>query len=344
MLFSSEVVQRLDSRRGLTDHLERDLKPPALPTPKEFLSLSDGVREAFKERRLDFLSTDFELRTPRVHSLVMDVRRAALRNRRRAIGRSGILLNGEPTMGKTTAALTAARYVWAQFTHDVPHFQDLGWCPVVYVEVPPGSTARGMVEKFAEFFEIDIPGRPSAEAIRRTVVPLMNELRVRLIIIDEVHRLTSQNNGTRETSDVLKSLTNVVGATFILAGVGLLGRDLLFSGVRGQQLAGRYSEHTLAKFSYASEDDRALWVGLVESFATKLCLMGQETGALGTHAAWLYQRTQGSISALSRITTSAAQEAILNANGDPAREVITREGMEEVDLDVTTMNTPPALK
>ncbi|WP_435834586.1 TniB family NTP-binding protein [Streptomyces abikoensis] len=72
-----------------------------------------------------------------------------------------------------------------------------------------------------------------------TVCHTYNQAGVRLLLIDEIHRL---NPGTTsaETADLLKDLTERIQATFVYAGIDVTATPLL-TGVRGEQLAARAS-------------------------------------------------------------------------------------------------------
>ncbi|MEU9298534.1 hypothetical protein [Streptomyces sp. NPDC048266] len=67
-----------------------------------------------------------------------------------------------------------------------------------------------------------------------------NQTCVRLILIDEIHRLNPRTTTGAETADLLKGLTERIRATFVYADIDVT-TTALFSGARGAQLAGRAS-------------------------------------------------------------------------------------------------------
>lgn len=112
-----------------------------------------------------------------------------------------------------------------------------------------------------------------------------------------------------------------IPATFVYAGIDV--EALLFNGLRGQQLAGRYVTVRTAPFPRASE-----WQELVATFDRALRLYKHEPPSLVEHADYLHDRTGGSISSLSHLIRSAAVLAMLSG-----KEAVTKSIMDEVILD-----------
>jgi hypothetical protein len=113
-----------------------------------------------------------------------------------------------------------------------------------------------------------------------------------------------------------------ISATFVYAGINV-EREGLFSGTRGQQIAGRFSLITTTPFPYAED-----WHGVVATLEHTLRLHNHQPGTLVRLDRYLHQRTGGMIGSLSHLIRGAAIEAILDHS-----EKITRQLLDGIDLD-----------
>ncbi|WP_414646451.1 TniB family NTP-binding protein [Embleya scabrispora] len=112
---------------------------------------------------------------------------------------------------------------------------------MAYVLVPPGATAKTLAAEFARYLGIPVTARMTQAQITEAVCHTYNRAGVRLVLIDENPPPQPGRTTTgAETADLLKDLTERIGATFGYAGIDVTA-TALFSGVRGAQLAGRAS-------------------------------------------------------------------------------------------------------
>lgn len=100
-------------------------------------------------------------------------------------------------------------------------------------------------------------------------------------------------------------------------------RSGLFTGVRGQQIAGRCVLVTTGPFPYQAE-----WRGLIATVEGALRLHEHRPGTLTGLSRYLHQRTGGRIGSLSHLVRSSATTAILDGS-----ERITRKLLEETKAD-----------
>ncbi|MFI1386387.1 TniB family NTP-binding protein [Embleya sp. NPDC020886] len=112
--------------------------------------------------------------------------------------------------------------------------------PVAYVLVPPGATPKALAAEFARYLGVPVTARMTQAQITEAVCHTYHRAGVRLVLIDEIHRLNPRTTTGAETADLLKDLTERIAATFVYAGIDVTATPL-FSGVRGAQLAGRAS-------------------------------------------------------------------------------------------------------
>lgn len=139
---------------------------------------------------------------------------------------------------------------------------------------------------------------------------------------DEIHNLSLNTRSGAEVSDTLKYFSERIPAMFVYAGIDV-AKAGLFSGVRGAQIAGRFTLITSSPFPRTSE-----WEALVATVEDSLRLHLHTAGTLTSLAGYLHQRTGGMIGSLSHLVRGAAVEAILNGS-----ENITRTSLEAIDLD-----------
>jgi hypothetical protein len=244
-------------------------------------------------------------------------------------------------MGKTAAALAAMKTVFNKYRREVPDFREFGRLPVVYVEVPAGSTPKSMMAQFAKFLGLPVETRATLDSLQRTVVCVLQEVGTKLIVVDELHHLSDTNRSNIESSDLLKSLSNQVSATFVYAGINLHGGRVL-AGERGQQIAGRFTMQSLHRYTTANADEWRLWNGIVRAFEEEFCLLNHKPGDLADHSAYLYDRTQGAIGSLVHLLTLAAQLLVLEDFG-PEDERITLDLLDTIDVDIAAQQTSEAI-
>ncbi|WP_411720271.1 TniB family NTP-binding protein [Mycetocola sp.] len=336
-LFTDDAAGRLDNIEGLYKHLTNPPSTaPSMPTIGEYLAMARVERDAFNRRRLDHLSSDFTIATHDLKDVSSQMRLTALRNRTRTIGRGGVMLSGYSAMGKTTAALTAMREVFAQYIAENPNWSEQNRLPVVYVEVPPTSSGKAMMGRFLEFLGVDGIKNWTLEQRTQAVVQILNKAGTRFVVVDEFHNLVAKSAGSQETANVLKGLSNSVPATFVYSGINIHRSDVL-AGATGQQIASRFSPVLLESYSMATADDKKRWRGLIRAFEREMCLFNHPEGTLNSLSAYLYNRTQGAIGSLSRLLVSSAQLIILEGSGTET-ETITEERLASIPLDLRAQN------
>ena len=116
-------------------------------------------------------------------------------------------------------------------------------------------------------------------------------------------------------------------ATFAYAGIEVEAQGL-FAGVRGRQIAGRFTVIPAAPFAYGTSEQREQWRALIATLETLLRLHHHRAGTLTGLAEYLYQRSGGMIGSLSQLIRGAAILAIADGS-----EQITRDLLEAVPVD-----------
>ncbi len=145
-------------------------------------------------------------------------------------------------------------------------------------------------------------------------------------MIDEIHRLTPRTTTGAQSADLIKDLTERIGATFIYAGIDVTTTPL-FTGVRGAQPAGRASLIDCAAFP-ARLGDEEPFRDLVKAMESALDLRRHRPGALPQLAPYLHERTAGRIGSLARLIRQAAITALTDGT-----ERITKTTLDAIRLD-----------
>lgn len=125
-----------------------------------------------------------------------------------------------------------------------------------------------------------------------------------------------------ELSDHLKYFTEHLPATFVYAGIDV-EHSGLFTGIRGDQIAGRCTLLHTGPFPLNSQ-----WEALVVTMEATLRLHHHTADILASLHPYLHQRTGGMIGSLSHLIRAAAISAILDGS-----ERITRRRLDGIHVD-----------
>jgi hypothetical protein len=320
----------LFTREGLADYLGSSIKRPKLLSLSSYAALSRTERAAYNERRTDYISGGMTVETPDVQFARKFVAKAKLMNSRKPLGTNGLIVSGPPTAGKTTIIMSIMKEVWgkARTKHSGIAAHHV---PIVFVEVPSGSTGRLLMVELAQFFGLSATRADTKDMIERRVVDAIYATRTELIVIDELHNLEASNRGNGESIDALKVLQDKTRADFIFAGVKLNETPLL-SGARGTQISGRFAQLELELYNLDEPDKAATWGGIINAFEAALPLHGHPAGSLNALVPYLHDRTNGNLSSLHMLLAGAAIDLVDLPGAQ--REVITKQLLDAQHLDI----------
>lgn len=334
-----EPRTRPDARTGHFDRMENlyylleTYSPPAPETATidEYRSWSDAERHAFDDRRCKRIAASVVVETPAMKQLTLEYRRAAL-FAARPIGRTGIILSGPPTMGKTTAAFATMLQAFQRHRDRYPDWKDRGHAPVVYVELPSKCTGKNLMGRFMEFFGEPVHPRLTLEERTQIVTDLLTKMRTELVVVDEMQNLL-RDTGQFESAQAMKNLMNSIKAVPMYVGINLEASALTNDDL-GAQFAARCALVRLGRVETATPAGRSLWGSLIVSFEKQFALLNHPERTLLRDAKYLWTRTRGSIAALSRLLTIAALDVI--TDGVPEGELITVDRLDAIPLDLAT--------
>ncbi|MGH8879696.1 MAG: TniB family NTP-binding protein, partial [Stackebrandtia sp.] len=251
----------LEGWRQFTTNVTR---PPDLLPDRQWRQLGEEDRLVYDEHRLDHHTRMEVVATSLLRKVVNSGRRLTLLNRHAISARRGLILSGAAGTGKTTAITQFGKTHEAIDRRRHPGRDER--IPVVYVTVPPAATPRMLAVEFARFLGLPITVRANITDVIEAVCGVLIDTRTSLVCVDEIHNLKLATRNGAEVSDTLKYFSERIPATFVYAGINV-EREGLFSGTRGQQIAGRFSLISTAAFPYASE-----WQSLIATLEAALRL------------------------------------------------------------------------
>jgi DNA transposition AAA+ family ATPase len=274
--------------------------------------------------------------TPVIQKVIATSRLLIQLNRHQVSARRGVIISGASGTGKTTALTQLGR------THELHvrkrHPEDRYRLPVLYVTVPPAATARMLAVEFARFLGLEFTTRANITDIVNAVCATAAHTHVELVCIDEMHNLNLATRAGADVSDQLKYFAERLPATFVYAGIEVEAQGL-FAGVRGRQIAGRFTVIPAAPFAYGTSEQREQWRALIATLESLLRLHHHRAGTLVALDEYLYRRSGGMIGSLSQLIRGAAILAI-----DDGAEQITRDLLEVVPVDYAAERATTGLR
>lgn len=294
--------------------------PAAAPPPP-------GTPRRSREERLAYHSRFVTVRTPAIDALAKNVRTLMILGRHQAVtARPSLIVTGPAGAGKTTALLQVGRACHLAHTRRHGPTAAAGQAPVAYVLVPPAASAKTLAAEFARYLGIPVTAGMSQAQITNAVCHTYTSAGVQLVMIDEIHRLNPRTTTGAQSADLIKDLTERIGATFVYAGIDVTATPL-FTGVRGAQLAGRASLIDCAAFP-ARLGDEEPFRDLITAMESALDLRHHRPGTLPKLAPYLHERTAGRIGSLARLIRQAAITALIDGT-----ERITKTTLDTIRLD-----------
>ncbi|PJE03282.1 AAA family ATPase [Mycobacterium haemophilum] len=324
----------LTTKEGWRRFVDRQPIAPEGHNPATLDLLTEAERDMVNETRRAYHADLPLANTPTIQKVISTARLMLQLNRNQVSARRGLIVSGESGTGKTTALTllgrTHERHIRRRFPHDAHRL------PVLYVTVPPASTARMLAMEFARFLGLSFTGRVNITDIVDAVCHTAARTGVELVLVDELHNLNLATRAGAEVSDQLKYFAERLPATFVYAGIDVEAAGL-FTGVRGRQIAGRFTVIPATAFAYGTGEQREQWRALIATLESTLRLHRHKIGSLVALDEYLYRRSGGMIGSLSHLVRGAAILAI-----EDGTEKLTRALLDIVPVDHAAERTAAA--
>jgi hypothetical protein len=163
--------------------------------------------------------------------------------------------------------------------------------------------------------------------------------RVELVCVDELHNLNLATRAGAEVSDQLKYFAELP-ATFVYAGIDVEAQGL-FAGVRGRQIAGRFTVIGAAAFAYGTGAQREQWRALIATLESLLRLHSHRSSSLVKLDEYLYRRSGGMIGSLSQLVRGAAILAIEDGSEQISKQLLDSVAVDYAAERADTASRPP---
>lgn len=320
------MTPALSIREGWGAFVGETLDKPIPMTRAEFDALSPGDRAVNREARKQYMIRGPVVHTGQFAAIEVEIRRRLMLNQYKSHGKLGVIVSGEPNIGKTTTVTHIARR-FERRRRDIGRAGEENSIPVIYVSVPPSCTPKLMLGEFAQFLGLPVRQHYNTGELMNTVASVIAACGTELIVVDEIHNLNQKYKQMGEASDTLKQLSEKCPGTFVYAGVDVESSGLL-DGTRGRQISSRFQIMRLQKFEHTG-NKRAAWADLLVAVEGSLGLLEQEPGAILRHGSQLHSATRGVIGDLTGMLHMLAIDAIDS-------------GAERLDLDAVFGTAPVA--
>ncbi|MER5864574.1 TniB family NTP-binding protein [Kitasatospora sp. NPDC002040] len=312
---------------------------PGLTTLDAYVAMAKNERDEFNHARHDYHSALVLIRTGQMrrHHSVIE-RRMRVNSRQAAGARRGIVLDGPPTVGKSTLIkLYAADYERALRHRHPERFATnyevsgrlIDYTPVVYLNIPTKATPKHLSMLLADYLAMPYRSGATMVQITNAVLDTLRWVGTELVIIDDVHFLDLSARDGKVANEHLKYLANHTAATFVYTGADLKTSGLFLEGrgsTQATQTSGRNTLLHVTPFGRTTQDQTE-WVQTIMALENTLCLFDHRPGTLPSLHRYLYDRTQGSICALSDLIRESAIEAV-----DTGAEAVSEALMDTIEI------------
>ncbi|WP_165610342.1 TniB family NTP-binding protein [Nocardia salmonicida] len=315
--------------------------PPPMPSFEEYLQMTPLQKRRFNRARDAHHSAGELVETPVVEQLHHELDRRLKLNRYQVAGaRRGKVIDGPPTIGKSTLIKWFAANFERELREDEPEkfVIDEGqeyscdYVPVVYISIGAQFTPKDLSMAIADFLMLPYRATATKTQLTNLVLKAMRLVKTELVIFDDVHFLDLSAKEGQVVNDHLKDLANKTAATFVYTGHDLQLSGLFLEGgaaTRATQTAGRNDLCHLGAFKIDAPEQIQQWRTIIAAMENSLLLFKHAPGSLTRrHWSYLHDRAGGSIASLSHLIRESAIQAVADGS-----EALTVKLMETIVID-----------
>lgn len=313
---ASDADQNIYAYEGWRAYVEAPLlqRPPP-PSTNLIAGMSSAEQAQYNEMRRQYIMRFGPINTPaldHVKRCVKEQLEANIRAARDQV-KVGLVIDGHANLGKTTIAKVIGRQfersIRAQALFPDDHSRD-AFIPVVHVTLQRDTTPKALAQTICQYLHVP-PHRSQTEyQLVQSIYQAVERHSILLFVIDDIHFLRIRSKSGQETSNFLKSLMSLTGATFIYVGVDVEEMGILqehgAATLASSQTASRFIHLPIRPLEKTGPD----WPQLLRTIESHLPLNEHQAGTLERCADLLYNRTGGSMGSLMNLLRKAALQAV----------------------------------
>lgn len=311
---------------------------PEMPTCAAFGAMSSAEKKAFNRLRLMYHNGFGPLLVPNMEKIHEATLRLARQNLLAQPGaRTGVIMDGISTVGKSTIAMQLGRRYEKLVTKDHTITRtptgDV-FLPVAFVNLPGEVSIMNFNYLLARFYNIPFSKKVRESELTDRIKEHAADCATSMVILDDIHFLRIKNRSLETVNNHFKHLASSISATFVYAGVDVEGSGLLAEGnsvekATFSQTAHRFKKFDLRPFDYADSKSRTEFLKVLASFENHLLLFDQSPGTLVKETGeYIWARTGGYIGPISTLIREGATVAIKRRT-----ERITKDILGGIKLD-----------
>ena len=247
--------------------------------------------------------------------------------------RPGALINGQPTLGKSTILTEIGRSYELQLRKRIAaganDDSDCEFIPVIYTTVASNETGKGLTARLLDFFGTPYTRSASEAQLTRMLAAQADQAGTSLILVDDIHFLDPRFQSGQAVNTHLKALASAISATFVYAGVDVDKTGLLFEGrpeaqAQAAQTQRRFKRMDLVPF----EKGDPVLGAVLDALEGQMLLLNARAGDLKDLADYVHDRTDGYMGPIMVLVREAAALAM-----EDGQERLSRKILERVTLD-----------
>lgn len=308
-------------------------KPP-LVSAAVVKTWSDSDRGRYRAIRKRYHAAQQPLTTPSLKTITEAVKRMALTAIDLPPGvRPGALINGLPTLGKSTILTEIGRQYERLLRQRMGLTDGDDWdaefIPVVYTTLASNETCKGLSSKLLDYYASPYNRNDSDSTLTKLLAKCASDNGTTLILVDDIHFLDSKYRRAQIVNTHLKALASAISATFVYAGVNVEGTGLLFEGheeaaAKAAQTQRRFRRMDIEPFLYGDKG----YAEVLKALEKQLLLLNAQPGDLTGLGQYVHNRTDGYMGAITCLVRDGAAVAI-----ETGVERITKSVLDLVTLD-----------
>lgn len=293
---------------------------PEIPSHADFLALTKAKQKEVNQKRVHYINSFGPINVPAMEEIHDAGMRLASSNLRAQPGaRSGLIIDGVSTVGKSTIAMQFGRRYELKITKDhtikrtpTGHV----FVPVAFVNLPAEMSIMNFNYLLAKFFNIPFSRSDRELFLSNAIKEAAADCGTSLFILDDIHFLQIKNRIHATLNNHIKHLANSISATFVYAGIDLQHTGLLTEGQSKEkgtntQTGHRFKKFDLTEYSMATNAGKKNFKELLNFFEEHIGLYLQSPGSLFSEfAPYILDRTSGYIGPISNLLRECGNLAI----------------------------------